>query len=1023
MIKKLLVPDIGDFEKVEVIEILVKSGDKISLNDPVITIESDKSSVEIPSIFEGKIETINVKIGDKVSKDDLVLTISTEDKNNEVQKKAIIPKDTENIIEEAEKTLSVEKEVQEKTLSIEKEKVDKPIIIAEEKNNLSSINSDIDPIETREWIDSLSSVLENDGSNRAQFLIKQLIEHSYRQGSDLVLSRNTPYINTIPPEKEFKSPGDQNLERKIRSLIRWNAAAMVVRANKKFPELGGHIGTFASAATLYDVGMNHFWRAKNNKFGGDLIYFQGHSAPGMYARAFLEGRLNEKQLDSFRQEVKADGLSSYPHPWLMPKFWQFPTVSMGLGPMLAIYQARFMKYLINRKLIEDQNRKVWAFLGDGEMDEPESLGAIGLAAREKLDNLIFVINCNLQRLDGPVRGNGKIIQELEGIFRGAGWNVIKVIWGSYWDQLLAKDKTGHLIKIMNETVDGEYQAYKARNGLYVREKFFGKYPETLKLVSNLSDKDIWRLNRGGHDPHKVYSAYTEASQNKGSPTVIIAKTIKGYGMGKTGESVNTTHQQKKMGIEDLMYYRDRFDVPLTNKQVEEIQYFRPKENSEEIKYLKERRIKLGGFIPERTTYAKPIKAPPKDIFDFLKESTGKKEMSTTMALVRLLTNLLRDKNVSPRLVPIIPDEARTFGMEGFFKKIGIYAHEGQKYEPEDSENLFSYREDKKGQVLQEGINEAGSMSSWIAAGTAYSNHDIEMIPIYLFYSMFGFQRTGDFNWAAGDSQARGFLIGATAGRTTLAGEGLQHQDGHSHLLASTIPNCISYDPTFAYELAVIFRDGLKRMHEKKENVFYYITTMNENYTHPAMPKDKNCEEGILKGMYKIREYSKYNKTKIQLMGSGTILREVIKCAEILQKDYQIDSEVWSVTSFSELSRDGVETERFNLLNPDKPQKFSYVEECLGKKEGPILAASDYIRTHSDQIRPFIKKSFYSLGTDGFGRSDTRENLRKFFEVDSEHLVTYALSILAKEQLIPSKHVKDAIKKYNIDSDKPIPTKL
>ena len=1023
MIKKLLVPDIGDFEKVEVIEILVKSGDKISLNDPVITIESDKSSVEIPSIFEGKIETINVKIGDKVSKDDLVLTISTEDKNNEVQKKAIIPKDTENIIEEAEKTLSVEKEVQEKTLLIEKEKVDKPIIIAEEKNNLSGINSDIDPIETREWIDSLSSVLENDGSNRAQFLIKQLIEHSYRQGSDLVLSRNTPYINTIPPEKEFKSPGDQNLERKIRSLIRWNAAAMVVRANKKFPELGGHIGTFASAATLYDVGMNHFWRAKNNKFGGDLIYFQGHSAPGMYARAFLEGRLNEKQLDSFRQEVKADGLSSYPHPWLMPKFWQFPTVSMGLGPMLAIYQARFMKYLINRKLIEDQNRKVWAFLGDGEMDEPESLGAIGLAAREKLDNLIFVINCNLQRLDGPVRGNGKIIQELEGIFRGAGWNVIKVIWGSYWDQLLAKDKTGHLIKIMNETVDGEYQAYKARNGLYVREKFFGKYPETLKLVSNLSDKDIWRLNRGGHDPHKVYSAYTEASQNKGSPTVIIAKTIKGYGMGKTGESVNTTHQQKKMGIEDLMYYRDRFDVPLTNKQVEEIQYFRPKENSEEIKYLKERRIKLGGFIPERTTYAKPIKAPPKDIFDFLKESTGKKEMSTTMALVRLLTNLLRDKNVSPRLVPIIPDEARTFGMEGFFKKIGIYAHEGQKYEPEDSENLFSYREDKKGQVLQEGINEAGSMSSWIAAGTAYSNHDIEMIPIYLFYSMFGFQRTGDFNWAAGDSQARGFLIGATAGRTTLAGEGLQHQDGHSHLLASTIPNCISYDPTFAYELAVIFRDGLKRMHEKKENVFYYITTMNENYTHPAMPKDKNCEEGILKGMYKIKEYSKYNKTKIQLMGSGTILREVMKCAEILQKDYQIDSEVWSVTSFSELSRDGVETERFNLLNPDKPQKFSYVEECLGKKEGPILAASDYIRTHSDQIRPFIKKSFYSLGTDGFGRSDTRENLRKFFEVDSEHLVTYALSILAKEQLIPSKHVKDAIKKYNIDTDKPIPTKL
>ena len=749
MNKTLLVPDIGDFEKVEVIEILVKKGDKVSINDPVITIESDKSSVEIPSTLEGIIDSINVKIGDKVSKDDLVLTVNVETKNNDkknkVEQKEKIPKDTESIIEEAEKTLIKEKD-----------ELDAPIKIAEDKDNFRESAGDIDPIETKEWIDSLSSILETDGGKRAQFLIKQLIEHSYKQGSDLVLSRNTPYINTITPDKEVKSPGDQNIERKIRSLIRWNAAAMVVRANKKFPELGGHIGTFASAATLYDVGMNHFWRGKNNKFGGDLIYFQGHSAPGMYARAFLEGRLNEKQLDGFRQEVEKGGLSSYPHPWLMPKFWQFPTVSMGLGPMLAIYQARFMKYLINRGLIKDQQRKVWAFLGDGEMDEPESLGAIGLAAREKLDNLIFVVNCNLQRLDGPVRGNGKIIQELEGIFRGAGWNVIKVIWGSYWDPLLAKDKSGQLVKIMNETVDGEYQAYKARNGLYVRKNFFGKHPETEKLVSTLSDKDIWRLNRGGHDPHKVYSAYNEASKNTGSPTVIIAKTIKGYGMGKTGESVNTSHQQKKLGVEDLMYYRDRFDVPLTDNQVQDIQYFRPDENSEEIKYLKDRRIKLGGFIPERTSYAKPVKAPPKDIFDFLKESTGKKEMSTTMALVRLLTNLLRDKNVSPRLVPIIPDEARTFGMEGFFKKIGIYAHEGQKYEPEDSENLFSYREDKKGQVLEEGINEAGSMSSWIAAGTAYSNHDIEMIPIYLFYSMFGFQRTGDFNWAAGDSQARGF---------------------------------------------------------------------------------------------------------------------------------------------------------------------------------------------------------------------------------------------------------------------------
>ena len=815
---QLKVPDIGDFEQVEIIEVIVKAGESIKKNDPVVTLESDKSSVEVPSTVEGKISNINVKVGDKVSKGDLILEVEGNGKVSPDE----IPKSTKNLIEEAEKTIHKEiKHVQETEIQKEIKDTSQPQIqketikIAEDRISNVVKDGDIDPIETKEWIDSLSSVLETDGSKRAQFLIKQLIEHSYRQGSDLVLSRNTPYVNTISPDKETKSPGDQNIERRIRSLIRWNAAAMVVRANKKFPELGGHIGTFASAATLYDVGMNHFWRAKNNKFGGDLIYFQGHSAPGMYARAFLEGRLSEKQLDNFRQEVNPGGLSSYPHPWLMPNFWQFPTVSMGIGPMLAIYQARFMKYLINRGLIKDEGRKVWAFLGDGEMDEPESMGAIGLAARENLDNLIFVVNCNLQRLDGPVRGNGKIIQELEGIFRGAGWDVIKVIWGSYWDPLLAKDKTGHLVKIMNETVDGEYQAFKARNGLYVREKFFGKYPETKELVSTLSDKDIWRLNRGGHDPHKVYAAYDQASKNKGRPTVIIAKTIKGYGMGKTGESVNTTHQQKKMGVEDLMYYRDRFDVPLTNKQVEEIQYFRPDENSEEIKYLKDRRIKLGGFIPERTTYAKQIKAPQKDIFDFLKESTGKKEMSTTMALVRLLTNLLRDKNVAPRLVPIIPDEARTFGMEGFFQKIGIYAHEGQKYEPEDSEQLSSYREDKKGQVLEEGINEAGSMASWIAAGTSYTNHDIEMIPIYLFYSMFGFQRVGDFAWAAGDSQARGFLIGATSGRTTLAGEGLQHQDGHSHLLASTIPNCISYDPTFAYELAVIFREGLRRMHEKK----------------------------------------------------------------------------------------------------------------------------------------------------------------------------------------------------------------
>jgi len=1017
MSKEILVPDIGDFESVEIIEILVKTGDKIKKNDSVVTLESDKSSVEVPATIEGTVEKINVNIGDKVSKGHLLVTLTGATQAEKKPKKIVeekLPIDTEKIIEEAEKTLILKNEVVETKFLKKKEKENKIEVTKD---------GDIDSTETKEWLDSLSAVLEKDGKHRAQFIIKQLIEHSYKEGSDLILSRNTPYINTIPPEEEKKSPGDQNLERKIRSLIRWNAAAMVVRANKKNPELGGHIGTFASAATLYDVGMNHFWRAKNNKFGGDLIYFQGHSAPGMYARAFLEGRITSKELDKFRQEVHPGGLSSYPHPWLMPKFWQFPTVSMGLGPIMSIYQARFNKYLINRGLLKDEGRKIWCFLGDGETDEPESLGAIGLATREKLDNLIFVINCNLQRLDGPVRGNGKIIQELEGIFRGAGWNVIKVIWGSYWDPLLAKDKTGILIKRMNEAVDGEYQAFKAKGGSFVREKFFGKYPELLDLVSQMTDKDVWKLNRGGHDPHKVYAAYYKAMQNTGSPTVILAKTIKGYGMGKSGESINTTHQQKKLDEEDLLYYRDRFDVPLTDKQVKNVEYYRPLENSPEIKYLKECRLKLGGNLPERSSFAKPIKTPSIDIFSVMKESTGKKEMSTTMILVRMLTNLLRDKNVAPRLVPIIPDEARTFGMEGFFQKIGIYAHEGQKYEPVDSEQLSSYREDIKGQVLEEGITEAGAMSSWIAAGTSYTNHDISMIPIYLFYSMFGFQRIGDFAWAAGDNQTRGFLIGATAGRTTLAGEGLQHADGHSHIMSSVIPNCKSYDPTFGYELATIFREGLRRMHEKQENIFYYITTMNENYPHPAMPKNKSVEDGILKGMYLFKEFNKYKKTKIQLLGSGTILREIIAAAEILQKDYKIDSNVWSVTSFSELRKEAIEIERYNLLNPDKKPKKSYIEQCLSTTEGPIVAASDYIRLNSDQIRSFIRKSFYSFGTDGYGRSDTRKNLRKFFEVDKEHIVTYSLSVLAKEQLIPSKYAKEAIKKFNINPEKPMPTKL
>ncbi len=1000
MAKNIPVPDIGDFKDVEIIEVLVKPGDQIKKNDPIVTLESDKSSVEVPSPFEGKISELKVKIGDRVSEGSILAILDGEGpKEIKPEVKEIIKKD----IKEEKKPSNGLKNGNQKIYA-------HPIS-----------KDDIDPAETQEWLDSLKAIIKTDGSSRAGFLLKKVIDEAYTQGLILPDTRTTPYINTIPSTADVRSPGDQNIERNIRAYIRWNAAAMVVKANKKNPELGGHIGTFASAATLYDVGMNHFWRAKNNKFGGDLVYFQGHSAPGMYARAFLEGRISEKQLDKFRQEVGKGGLSSYPHPWLMPKFWQFPTVSMGLGPMMAIYQARFTKYMINRGLLKDQDRKIWCHLGDGEMDEPESFGAVGLAAREKLDNLIFVINCNLQRLDGPVRGNGKIIQELEGRFRGAGWNVIKVIWGSYWDQLLLKDKTGLLIKRMNEAVDGEYQAFKAKGGAYVREKFFGKYPELKELVANMTDADIWKLNRGGHDPHKVYSAYHAAVRSKGKPTVIIAKTIKGYGMGKSGESINTTHQQKKLDEEDLLFYRDRFNVPLTDKQVKNIEYYKPAENSPEIKYLKNCRLKLGGNIPERTTFAKPVKTPPQNIFESFMKSTGEKEMSTTMALVRMLANLLRDKNVAPRLVPIIADEARTFGMEGFFQKIGIYAHEGQKYEPVDSEQLSSYREDKSGQVLQEGITEAGAMSSWIAAGTSYTNHDLEMVPIYLFYSMFGFQRIGDLAWAAADSQTRGFLIGATSGKTTLAGEGLQHQDGHSLLMASAIPNCVSYDPTFSYEMAVIFRDGLKRMHEKKENIYYYITAMNENYTHPEKPA--GSDQGILKGMYLFKNYKGKGKAKVQMLGSGSILREVIKAAKTLSKDYGIDCNVWSATSFNELKKDGMEVERRNLLNPKEKPKKSYVQKCLDSQEGIIFAASDYIRSHADQIRPYTNKPFYTLGTDGFGRSDTRKELRKFFEVDKKHIVTYTLSALAKEQLLESKHAEKAIKEYDIDQEKVFPTKL
>ena len=1006
----IIVPDIGDFKNVEIIEVLVKEGDEIKKGDPVITLESDKSSMEVPSNVSGKISNLKVKIGDKVSKGDTIAELSGSNQTQKIETKKKIPEEIE-INSQTQSSY----QTQAKRIEIKYEGVfgSNPDI------------ADIDPEETDEWIESLNSVVKRDGSRRAHFLLTKLINQAYVSGSNLPFTQNTPYINTIPPQLEAKSPGDQNIEKNIRSLIRWNAAAMVVRANKISPELGGHIATFASAATLYDVGCNHFWRGKTNDFLGDMIYFQGHAAPGMYARSYLEGRISEQQLVNFRQEAnikRGEGLSSYPHPWLMPDYWQFPTVSMGLGPITSIYNARFMKYMENRNLIPKQGRKIWTFMGDGECDEPESLGAIGLAARENLDNLIFVINCNLQRLDGPVRGNGKIIQELEGTFRGAGWNVLKVIWGSYWDPLLQADKTGLLMKRMDECVDGEYQAFKAKGGKYVREKFFGKYPELKQLVSNLTDEDIWRLNRGGHDPHKVYAAYDAAVKHKGQPTVILTKTIKGYGMGKSGESINTTHQQKKLGLDDMYYFRDRFDIPLTDKQVKNLEFYRPEEKSEEIQYLKERRAALGGFIPSRSSNAKQVKITDPTIFDSSMKSSGDRELSTTMALVAILGKIFRDKEVAPKLVPIIPDEARTFGMEGFFQKVGIYAHEGQKYEPVDSEQLSSYREDQSGQVLEEGITEAGAMSSFIAAGTSYTNHDVEMLPFYIFYSMFGFQRIMDLAWAAGDSQARGFLIGATSGRTTLAGEGLQHQDGQGLIMASMIPNCISYDPTYAYELATIVEDGIKRMHHDKENIFYYVTSLNENYKHPEIPNHVKKED-ILKGMYLFKEFRNKGKATVQLFGSGSILNEIIKAAEILGKEFGIDSDVWSITSYSEIQREGAEVLRWNQLHPEEEPRKTYIEKCLEGRSGPIIAASDYIRSHVDQIRPYIKTHFLTLGTDGYGRSDTRKELRKFFEVNKESIVVNTLSTLSKEQKIASKVVKDAIKKYNIDPEKPYPVKL
>ncbi len=879
---------------------------------------------------------------------------------------------------------------------------------------------DVDREETDEWIESLNAVVQSDGIERAHYLLEMLIDEARRAGANLPYSANTAYVNTIPESREEHTPGDPAIEWRIRSLIRWNALAMVVQANRQSSELGGHIASFASSATLYDVGFNHFWHAPSEKHGGDMIFIQGHSAPGVYARAFLEGRITEDQLHKFRQEVDGGGLSSYPHPWLMPDFWQFPTVSMGLGPIMAIYQARFMRYLHNRGLVDTEGRKVWAFMGDGEMDEPESLGAITLASRENLDNLVFVVNCNLQRLDGPVRGNGKIIQELEAAFRGAGWNVIKVVWGSYWDPLLQRDTKGLLRRRMEEAVDGLYQACKAKGGAYTREHFFGAYPELKKMVSNLSDEDIWRLNRGGHDPHKVYAAYAEAVKHQGQPTVILAKTVKGYGMGEAGEGQNITHQQKKMGEEAIKAFRDRFNIPISDDAIADAPFYRPEEDSPEIKYLHERRKALGGFLPQRRKEATPLEVPGLDAFEGQLKGTGDREISTTMAMVRILTALTRDKKIGKYVVPIVPDEARTFGMEGLFRQLGIYAPKGQLYEPMDADQLMYYREDKKGQVLEEGINEAGAISSWIAAGTAYSNHGLGMIPFYIFYSMFGFQRVGDLAWAAADMQARGFLVGGTAGRTTLAGEGLQHDDGHSHLFSANIPNCISYDPTFAFELAVIVQDGLRRMFKDQESIFYYLTVMNENYVHPDMPK--GVEEGILKGMYLLEEAGRKKKDQpvVQLMGCGTILREVIEAAKLLKQDFGVAADVWSAPSFTELRRDGVDAQRWNMLHPDKKPRISYVEQCLANRKGPVIAASDYVRLFADQIRNFVPRRYVTLGTDGFGRSDVRKQLRKFFEVDRYYVTVAALKALADDGEIPAKKVSDAIKKYGIDPEKPNP---
>ena len=881
----------------------------------------------------------------------------------------------------------------------------------------SAPQKDSDQTETQEWLDALDSVIEREGVERAHYLVGRMIRRARRRGAYLPYHPNTAYVNTIHESRQKPIPGDLGLERRIRSIIRWNAMAMVVQANRVDASLGGHISSFASAATLYDVGFNHFFRAPTPEHGGDLIYIQGHSAPGIYARAFLEGRLSEEQLLHFRREVDGRGLSSYPHPRLMENFWQFPTVSMGLGPLTAIYQARFMKYMQDRGLLPVDDRKVWCFLGDGETDEPESLGAISLAGREKLDNLIFVVNCNLQRLDGPVRGNGKIIQELEAGFRGAGWRVLKVIWGRYWDPLLAKDTNGILRARMEEVVDGDYQAYQVRGGAYTREHFFGKSPELREMVANMSDEDIWRLNRGGHDPSKVYAAYAEAVDSPGQPTVVLAQTVKGYGTGEAGEGQNVTHQIHDMKEAALKAFRDRFNIPVTDDEIGKAPFYMPPPDSPEIEYLRDRRAALGGDLPVRSAQAPALEVPELSDFETLLEGTGDREFSTTMAAVRLLQLLTRDKRIGQKVVPIVPDESRTFGMEGMFRRLAIYSSVGQLYEPVDHDQVAYYREEKNGQILQEGITEAGAFSSFLAAGTSYSNHGINMIPFYIYYSMFGFQRIGDLAWLAGDARARGFLLGGTSGRTTLNGEGLQHQDGHSHVQAGLIPSCVSYDPAYAYELAVIIQDGLRRMLSDQENIFYYLTVMNEKYPQPPMPE--GAESGILAGMYRVREATEgdedASKPRVQLFGSGALLPEVLAAADVLAQDFGVLSDVWSVTSYTELAREGAAVERWNRLHPDEEPRQSYVEEQLAHRSGPIVAVSDYVRAHPEQIRGYVGRRYTVLGTDGWGRSDTRERLRRFFEVDRAFTVVAALHALAEEGQMDRSRVQKTIEKYGIDA--------